>query len=133
MSRDQNAGYSHNIRIDNSSFKRIEELNIGKTLNKSKFYSRRNKELVEVRECLLSVATESSVFQFPIQKCKDNVCRTLILPVVLCGCDTWSLTLREERRLRVSENRVLRRIFGPRSDEVTGEWRKLRKEEIYDL
>ena len=46
--------------------------------------------------------------------------RTIILPVVLCGCETWSLTLTEERSLRVSENRVLRRIFGPKRDEVTG-------------
>jgi len=47
--------------------------------------------------------------------------RTIILPVVLCGCETWSLTVREERMLRVFENMVLRRIFGPRKDEVTGE------------
>jgi hypothetical protein len=52
----------------------------------------------------------------------------MILPVVLFGCETWSLTLREERRLRVFENRVLSRIFGPRRDEVTGEWGKLRKD-----
>jgi hypothetical protein len=51
--------------------------------------------------------------------------RTIILPVVLYGCETWSLTLREERRLRVFENRVLRRLFGPKMDEVTGEWRGL--------
>jgi len=50
------------------------------------------------------------------------------LPVVLCGCATWSLTLREERRLRVFENRMLRRIFGPKKDEVTREWRKLHNE-----
>ena len=50
---------------------------------------------------------------------------TIILPVVLYGCETWSLILREERRLRVFENRVLRRVFGPKRDEVTGEWRKL--------
>ena len=57
---------------------------------------------------------------------------TVILPVVLCGCETWSLTLREERRLRVFENSVLRRIFGPKRDGVTGEWRKLH-EELIDL
>jgi len=50
---------------------------------------------------------------------------TIILPVVLYGCDTWSLTLKEERKLRVFENMVLRRIFGPRRDEVTEEWRRL--------
>jgi hypothetical protein len=55
-----------------------------------------------------------------------KICTTIILPVVLCGCGTWSLTSREDRRLRVFENRVLRRIFGPRRDEVRGEWGKLR-------
>jgi len=55
------------------------------------------------------------------------------LPVVLYGCETWSLTLREGHRLRVFENRVLRRIFGPERGEVTGEWRKLHNEELNDL
>ena len=53
--------------------------------------------------------------------------------LVLYGCETWSLKLKEERRLNVYENRVLRRIFGPERDEVTGEWRKLRNEELNDL
>ena len=57
----------------------------------------------------------------------------IILPVVLHGCETWSLTLREERRLRVFENRVLRRVFGPKRDEVTGEWTKLHNDELSDL
>jgi hypothetical protein len=57
----------------------------------------------------------------------------IILPVVLYGCETWSLILSEERSPRVSENRVLRRIFGPKRDEVTGEWRKLHNEELHDL
>ena len=55
------------------------------------------------------------------------------MPVVLYGCETWSLTLREDHRLRVFENRVLRRIFGPRRDGVTGEWRKLHNEELNSL
>jgi hypothetical protein len=55
------------------------------------------------------------------------------LPVVLYGCKTWSLTLREKHRLRVFENRVLRRIFGPKRDEITGEWRRLHNEELSDL
>ena len=54
-------------------------------------------------------------------KLKIKVYRTIILPVVLCGCEAWSLTLREERKLRMFDNMVLRRIFGPRRDEVTGE------------
>ena len=60
--------------------------------------------------------------------------RTVILPpLVLYGFETWSLTLREERWLRVFENRVLRRVFGAERDEVTGEWRKLHNEELNDL
>ena len=62
-------------------------------------------------------------FRLLSKSLKIKIYRTIILPVVLYGCETWSLTLREERRLRVFENRVLRRIFG--SDEVTGEWKKL--------
>jgi hypothetical protein len=57
----------------------------------------------------------------------------IILHVVLCGCETWSLTLKEEHRLRVFENRVLRRIFGPKSNEITLGWRKLRNEELHNL
>ena len=53
---------------------------------------------------------------------KIKIYRTIILPVVLYGCETWSLTLREERKLRVFENKVLRRIFGPRREEVPGDW-----------
>jgi hypothetical protein len=59
--------------------------------------------------------------------------KTIILPVVQYGRETWSLTLREEHRLEVFENRVLRRIFGPKRDEVIGEWRRLHNEELHDL
>jgi len=64
---------------------------------------------------------------------KIKIYRTIILPVVLYGCETWSLTRQEERKLRVFENMVLRRIFGPRRDEGTGEWRRLHNEELNDL
>jgi hypothetical protein len=57
----------------------------------------------------------------------------IILPVVLYGCETWSLTLRKERRLRVFENRVLRKVCGPKRDEGTGEWTTLRNEKLNDL
>jgi hypothetical protein len=59
--------------------------------------------------------------------------RTIIFPVVLYGCESWSLILRKERRLRVFENKVLRKIFGPKRDEVTGEWRRLHNKELYAL
>jgi hypothetical protein len=64
---------------------------------------------------------------------KVKIYKTTILPVVLYGCETWSLMLREKHRLRVFENRVLRRIFGLKRDEVAGEWRKLHNEELHNL
>jgi hypothetical protein len=71
--------------------------------------------------------------RFLSKNTKIRLYRTAVLPVLLYGCETWSLTLREEQRLRVSENRVLRRIFAPKRDEATGEWRRLHKEELNDL
>jgi len=64
---------------------------------------------------------------------KMKIYRTIILPAVFYGCEAWSPTLREERRLRVFENKALKRIFGPKRDEVTGEFRKLQNEELKDL
>jgi hypothetical protein len=64
---------------------------------------------------------------------KDKIYKTTILPVVLYGCETWSVALRKEHRLMVFENRVLRRIFGPKWDEVTGERRKLHNGELHNL
>ena len=64
---------------------------------------------------------------------KIKIYRIVTLFVVLYGCETWSLILREERRLKLFENRVLKRIFGPKRDEVTREWRKRRNEELNDL
>jgi len=72
-------------------------------------------------------------FRLLSKNLKIKIFRTIILHVVLYGCETWSLTLREEMKLRVFENMVLRRIFGPRRDEVTGEWRRLHYEELNDL
>ena len=76
----------------------------------------------------------SLLINLPLLKnLKIKIHRTIILPVVVYGCETWSLTLREKRRLKVFENRVLRRIFGPEWDEVIREWRKLHNEEFNDL
>jgi hypothetical protein len=68
--------------------------------------------------------------RFLSRNVKVKIYKTAILPVVLYGCDTWFLTLREEHRLRVFENRVIRRMFGPKTDEVTGECSKLHTEEL---
>jgi hypothetical protein len=70
---------------------------------------------------------------FPSSLSKHKVYKAIILPIVLYGCETWSLTLREEHRLRVSENRELREIFGRKRVEVTGDWRRLRNEELHNL
>jgi hypothetical protein len=67
------------------------------------------------------------------RKLKVKIYKTIILPVIWYRCDTWSLTLREEHRLRVFDKRVLRKIFGPTRDEVTGEWRKLHNGELHNL
>ena len=64
---------------------------------------------------------------------KVNTYKTIILPVVLYGCETWSLTLREEHRLWVLEIKVLRKLFGAKRDEITGEWRKLHNAELHAL
>jgi hypothetical protein len=64
---------------------------------------------------------------------KIKICKTIILPVVLYEYETWYVTLREGHKLRVFENRVLRRIFGPKRDEITGEWRRLHNEELHIL
>jgi hypothetical protein len=84
-------------------------------------------------ECLLPFGSEFSVLRLLSRNSKVKICNTIILPVVLYGCETWSLTLREEHRLRVFENRVLRGIFGHNRDEVTGEWRKLGSGELHSL
>ena len=89
------------------------------------YYSRKNACYYSVQNLLSS--------RLLSKKLKNKIYRTIILPVVLYGCETWSLTLREKRRLRVFENRMLRRVFGPKRDEVTGEWRKLHNEELSDL
>ena len=68
-----------------------------------------------------------------LKKLRIKIYRNIILPVILYGCQTWSLTLREENRLKVFQNRVLRRIFEPRRDEVTGEWGKVHTEKLVDL
>jgi hypothetical protein len=79
---------------------------------------------------LVSATCSGSSSNLLFKNVKIKIYRTIILPVVLYGCETWSLTLREECRLRVFENRVLRRIFGPKRDKVRGEWRTLHNKEL---
>jgi hypothetical protein len=104
----------------------------GDDRNKSKLRSRRDEERIKFGERLISPSTESHVF--PCYKnIKINEYKTIILPVGLYGRETWSLTVREEHRLRVFENRVLRRIFRTKREELAGGWRRLYNEELHDL
>ena len=134
MPRDQNAGRRYSMKTDNSSIERVEEFKYLETTltNKNSIQEEIKSRLKLGKACYYSVQKilSSSLLS---KKLKIKIYRTIILPVVLYGCETWSLTLRDERRLRVFENRVLRRVFGPKRDEVTGEWRKLYNEELSDL
>jgi len=134
MTRDQNAGRSHNIKIDNSSFERVEEFRyLGKTLtNQNSILKEITSRLKSGNACYHSVQNLLSS-RLLSKNIRSKIYRTIILTVVLYGYETWSLTLRDKRRLRVFENKVLRRIFGPKRDEVTVEWRKQHNEELNDL
>jgi hypothetical protein len=82
---------------------------------------------------MLPFGSEPFVLSPAVKHLKVRIYKTEILPVVLFGCETWSLTGREEHKLKVFENRVLRRIFGPKRDGVTEGWRKLHNEELHNL
>jgi len=122
------------VRIDNSAFGRVEDFKyLGKTLTIQNSIPEETKSrLGSGNACYHSVQNLLSS-RLLSNNFKIKIYRTIILPVVLYGCETCSLTLREERKLRVFENMVLRRIFGPRRDEVTGELRILHNEELNDL
>jgi hypothetical protein len=134
MSRDQNAGRSYNTKIDNSSFGRVEQFKYLRTtlINQNSIQEEIKSRPNSGNACYHLV--QNLLFSDLLSKnIKIKIYRTVILPVVLYGCETWSLTLREERRLGVFENRVLRRIFVPKRDKVTGELRKLHDVELHDL
>ena len=105
----------------------------GNNPNKSKSYSVRIKSRSQSENaCYHSV--QNLLFSSSLSRnVKIKIHRNIILPLVLHGCETWPLTMREECRLRVFEIRVLRRIFRPKRDKVTGEWRKLNNETLNDL
>ena len=122
------------MSIDNSTFEKVEGFKyLGTTLT----IQNSIREEIKSRQrsgnaCYHSVQNLLSS-RLLSKNLKIKIYRTIILPVHLYGCEAWSLILREERKLRVFENTVLRRIFGPRRDEVTGEWRRLHNEELSDL
>jgi hypothetical protein len=122
------------MKIGNSSFERVEEFKyLGTTLTSDNCIQEEIKgRLKSGTACYHSVQSllSSSLLS---KNLKIEIYRTIILSVVLYGCETWSLRLREDRRLRALEKRVLRRIFGPKRDEITGEWTQLHNEELHDM
>ena len=117
MSRDQNAGRSHNIKTDDISFERIEQFKyLGTTLSYQNSFQK------EIKSRLNSGNSAQNVFSSSLlsKNIKNKKNGNIIFPVVLYERETQSLSLREESRLRVFENRVLRRIYGPKQGEVTG-------------
>ena len=87
------------------------------------------------RECVEVLFSRLEINMAQINNYQDNnkIYKTVILPVILYGCETQTLTLREEKRLQVFENKVLRKIFGPKRDNQTGEWRRLHNRELHNL
>ena len=134
MSRDENAGRTHNIKIDNIAFERVEQFKyLETTLTKENSIQEESKSRLKsgnacyhsMKNFLSSLCYKTNL-KIKIYRAKNFAC-------FLYGRKSWSLTLREEHRLRVFENKVLRRIFGPKRDEVTREWRKLNNEKLHDL
>jgi hypothetical protein len=134
ISQNQNAGHNPNIKTDNKSFERVEEFKyLGATLtNQNSIHEEIKSRLQSGNACYQLVQNLLSSRSLS-KNTKIRIYRTIILPVVLYGCENWSVTLREEQILRVFENRVLRTIFGPKRDEVTQNWRRLHNEELDDL
>jgi hypothetical protein len=134
MSRGQKIGQKHSIKIANRSFEDAAKFKyLGTTLtDQNHMHEEIKSRLNSGNACCRSVHSLLSS-RLLSRKLKVKIYKTIILPVVFYGCETWSVTLREEHRLRVFENRVLRGIFGPKRDEVTGEWRKLHSGELHNL
>ncbi|KAJ4427606.1 hypothetical protein ANN_25254 [Periplaneta americana] len=134
MSRDENIVRNGNIKLGDLSFEKVE---------KFKYLGARVTNVNDTREEIKRRINMGNACYYSVEKLfsssllsknlKVRIYKTVILPVVLYGCETWTLTLKEEQRLSVFENKVLRKIFGAKRDEVTGEWRKLHNAELHAL
>jgi hypothetical protein len=134
LSRHQNVGQNQDIKIANRSFENVSQFKyLGTTVKNQNLIEEEIKRRLNSGNAWYNSVQKLLSSRLLSKNIKIRICKTIIFPVVLYGCETWSLTLREEHRLRVFENRVLRRIFGAKRDEVTGEWGKLHNEELRDL
>jgi hypothetical protein len=133
MSRYPNSGQNQNIRTANESFENMAKFKyLGTTLtNQNGIHDEIKSRLNSENACYYSVQNLLSS-RLISKNLKIKIYKTVILPIVLYGCETWSLTLREEHRLRVFGNRVLRRICGPKREE-DGSWRKLHNDKLHSL
>ena len=128
------AGRSHGIQIDNSSFERVEQVKyLGTTLTEQNSIQEEIKSRLKSGNAYYELAQNLLSSSLLSKNVKIKIYRIILVPVVLYGCETLLLKPMEEYGLRVIENRVLRRIIGPKRDKVTGEWRKLNNEELNDL
>jgi hypothetical protein len=124
MSQDQNAGQNHNVKTDNKSFERVEQLKyLGTTPKNQNSVQEEIKSRMKWENASYHLVQNFLYSTLLSKNIKIKIYKTIILSVVLYDCATWTLTLREECRLGVLENRVMRRIYGPKRDEATGEWR----------
>jgi hypothetical protein len=117
LSRHQNAGQNHDIKIGNSCFENVAQFRYLRTTitNRNLIEEEIKRRLNSGNACYRSVQDFSSS-RLPSKNVRIRIYKIIILPVVLYACETWSLTLREEHRLKVFENRMLRRIFGPKRE-----------------
>jgi hypothetical protein len=134
LSRHQNAGQNHDIKIANRSFENVAQFRyLGtRVTNPNSIWEEIMRRLNFGNACYHSVQHLLSS-RLLSKNVKIRIYKTIILPVRLHGRETWSLTLREEHSLRVFDKRILRRVFGPKKDEMTRGWRKLHNEGLHKL
>jgi hypothetical protein len=134
LSHHQNVGQNRYIKIENRLFENMSQFKyLGTTVTNQNLIQEEIKRRLNSGNACYHSAQNLLSSRLLSKNLKIRIYKMIILPVVLYWCESWSLTLREEHRLRVFENRVLRKIFLPKRDEVTGKCRKLHNEELRDL
>jgi hypothetical protein len=134
MSRNQKIGQKRSMKIANRSFEDVAKFRyLGTTPTDQNYMHEEIKSRLNSGDACYRLVQSLLSSRLLSRNVKVKIYKTINLAVVLYGCQTWCLTLREEHGLKVFDNRVLRRIFGPKGDEVTGEWRKLHSGELHNF